>query len=93
MIVAVLEKLRESWESLVALVDRLDQLSGSVDPMRMELFVLQEAGLSFKFHAVGLVYTHGYYNFLCIQRSTRILCQSGFVFERTRVRQIPTEER
>ena len=65
----MLEEIRDLWESLVALVRRLDQLSGSVDPMRMELLVLQEAGLSVKFHAVGLVYTHGYYEyFYCFQR-------------------------
>ena len=46
---------------------QLDQLSGSVDPMRMELLVLQEAGLSLKFHVVGLVYTHDYDNFIAFR--------------------------
>ena len=41
--------------------ETIDQLSGSVDSMRMELLILQETGLSLKFHSVGLVYTHGYY--------------------------------
>ena len=59
-IVAVLEELRESWQSLVTLVERLDWLSGSENPSRVELLVLQ-AGLASKFHAVGLVYTIGYY--------------------------------
>ena len=60
-IVAVLEELRESWENLVTLVERLNRLSCSEDPLRMELLVLQEAGLSLKFHAVGFMYTIGYY--------------------------------
>ena len=55
----MLEELRVSWESLVELVRRLDHLSGSVDPLRMELLVLQESGLSLKFHAVGMVYRFG----------------------------------
>ena len=59
----MLEEIRNSWDSLIALVRQLDQLSGSVDPMRMELLVLEEAGLSLKFNVVGLVYTHGYYDF------------------------------
>ena len=62
----VLEELRESCESLLTLVERLDQLSGSVDPMRIELLVLQEAGLSLKFHAVELVYTIGYYEYFVV---------------------------
>ena len=57
----MLEDIRNSWDSLIALVRQLDLLSGSVDPMRMELLVLEEAGLSLKFHVVGLVYTHGFY--------------------------------
>ena len=59
----MLEEIRNSWESSIALVRQLDQLSGSVDPMRMKLLVLEEAGLSLKFHVVGLVYTHGYYEY------------------------------
>ena len=58
-ILAVLEELRESWESLVELVRRLDRLSGSVDPSQMELLVLQQSGLSLKLHAMGMVNTIG----------------------------------
>ena len=57
----MLEEIRNSWDSLIALVRQLDQLSGSVDPMRKELLVLEKTGLSLKFHVVGMVYTHGYY--------------------------------
>ena len=63
---AVLEELRVSWESLAELVRRLDRMSASVDPLRMELLVLQESGLSLKFHAVGIVYRFGYYSILFV---------------------------
>ena len=63
----MLEEIRNSWDRLIALVTQLDQLSGSVDPMRMELLVLKEAGLSLKFHVVGLMYAHGYYEFYCLR--------------------------
>ena len=62
----MLEELRVSWESLVELVRRLDRMSASVDPLRMELLVLQESGLSLKFHAVGMVYRFGYYSILFV---------------------------
>ena len=55
----MLEELRDSWESLVELVRRLDRLNGRVDPLWMELLVLQESGLSLMFHAVGMVDTIG----------------------------------
>ena len=59
----MLEELHVSWESLVR---RLDRMSASVDPLRIELLVLLESGLSLKFHAVGMVYRFGYYSILFV---------------------------
>ena len=58
-IVSVLEDLHHSWDSLVALIQRPDQLGGSADPNRMELLILQESGLALKLHAMGVVYFIG----------------------------------
>ena len=60
-IVAVLNELRGSWNDILALVERLDHVSRSVDPLRMELLISKEVGLSLKLHAMELVYTIGYY--------------------------------
>ena len=54
-----MEELHQSWDSIVALVQRLDQLGGGADPNRMELLILQESGLALKLHAMGAVYSIG----------------------------------
>ena len=63
-IVSVLEELQLTWDNLLSLVERVDGQRGGSDPSRDELLMIQETELPMKFHAMGLVYSIGYFSFM-----------------------------